>query len=183
MPNYRRNYISGGTFFFTVVTHHRRPILTTESGRECLRRATKEIQTARPFSIIAIVLLPDHLHAVWTLPQGDDDYSTRWAQIKEGFTRRFVAKGGEDGVASPSRSRHRERAIWQRRFWEHTCRDEEDLKRFVDYLHWNPRKHGLVKQVKHYPWSSFHRCVRLGEYDEDWGGTDPCPNWNEPEWE
>jgi putative transposase len=130
----------------------------------------------------AIVLLPDHLHAVWILPASDRDFSTRWARIKARFTRNYLALGGQDGMMTPSRGRHRERAIWQRRFWEHTCRDEDDLQRCVDYLHWNPVKHGLARQVGAYPWSSYHRFVREGEYDADWGKTDPHPDLN-LEWE
>lgn len=134
MPAYRRNYLAGGTYFFTVVANNRRPILTTPLGRKCLRCAMKETQSARPFRVFANALLPDHLHTIWALPPDDHDYSTRWGQIKESFTRLFIAGGGAEGSVSASRLRHRERAIWQRRFWEHTCRDEDDLKRFTDYL-------------------------------------------------
>ncbi len=183
MPNYRRNYVPGGTYFFTVVTHQRRPILTSSLARNCLREAIKTVRDERPFELSAIVLLPDHLHAVWTLPRGDADYSTRWSHLKAEFTRSYLTTGGTEADRSESRERQGERSIWQRRFWEHTCRDEGDLKRLVDYVHWNPRKHGLVDRVKEYRWSSFHRFVRLGEYEEVWGGTDPCPGWDDPEWE
>jgi putative transposase len=183
MPDYRRYYVPGGTYFFTLVTQDRRPILTAELGRAALRHAIENQKSKRPFEIVAFVLLPDHLHTVWTLPAGDSDYSLRWGQIKESFTRRYLECGGTEARRSMSRTVHRERAIWQRRFWEHTCRDEDDLKRLVDYIHWNPCKHGLASHVKEYPWSSFHRFVRLGEYDEDWGSVDPCPGWSAPEWE
>jgi len=183
MPNYRRNYVPGGTYFFTVVTHWRRPILTSPLGRKCLRDAIKTVRNERPFDLTAIVLLPDHLHAVWVLPRGDADYSTRWSHLKSEFTRSYLAAGGTEAERSESHEKQGERGIWQRRFWEHTCEDEADLKRLVDYVHWNPRKHNLVQRVKDYRWSSFHRLVRLGEYDEDWGGTDPCPDWDDPEWE
>lgn len=183
MPNYRRNYVPGGTYFFTLVMHERRPILTTDLGRRSLRQALEKVREKRPFEIVAMVLLPDHLHTIWTLPPGDDKYSIRWARIKEEFTRVYLQGGGAEGTLSQSRLRHRERAVWQRRFWEHTCRDEDDLKRFFDYLHWNPVKHGLVARVRDYPWSSFHRWVKLGEYSEHWGEVDPCPGWNDPEWE
>jgi putative transposase len=183
MPHYRRNYVPGGTYFFTIVTHQRGPILGIELGRRCLHEALQEEKNKRPFEIFAMVLLPDHVHSVWVLPSGDHDYSLRWQKIKEGFTRRFLHSGGDEGASTQSRLRHRERAIWQRRFWEHTCRDQEDLKRFLDYLHWNPVKHGLVRRVRDYPWSSFHRFVRLGEYDLGWGDVDPCPGWDDPEWE
>jgi putative transposase len=183
MPNYRRNYVPGGTYFFTVVTHRRRPILTSSLARKCLREAIRTVREERPFELIAIILLPDHLHAVWTLPREDDDYSTRWSHLKAEFTRSYLSSGGTEADRSDSRVHQGERGIWQRRFWEHTCEDEADLKRLVDYIHWNPRKHNLVQRIKDYRWSSFHRFVRLGEYDEEWGGTDPCPDWDDPEWE
>lgn len=169
MPEYRRSFLPGGTYFFTVVTHERRPILSADQSRMCLRRAISDVKIKSPFDLVAFVLLPDHLHTIWTLPKGDRDYSIRMARIKEGFTRHYLRTGGDEGMMTASRSGRRERAVWQRRFWEHTCRDEDDLKRCVDYLHWNPVKHGLVRAVGDYPWSSFHRFVREGEYDPAWG--------------
>ena len=141
------------------------------------------VRKKRPFEVFAIVLLPDHLHTVWVLPEGDADYSLRLAQLKEEFTSSFLARGGGEGTPTRSRLRHRERGVWQRRFWEHTCRDEDDLTHGVDYLHWNPVKHGLVGRVRDWPHSSFHRFVARGEYEPDWGGTNPCPGYDEPEWE
>ena len=182
MTHYRRNYVPGGTYFFTVVTASRRPIFQTDTTRALLREAIRRIQTKRPFETVATVLLPDHLHCIWTLPHRDSDYSTRWQQIKEGFTRAFLNAGGEEAVTSESRHNRRERAVWQRRFWEHTCRDEDDLKRCVDYVHWNPKKHGLVTNVCDWPWSSFHRFVTEGEYSADWGRDDPAPGFDAPEW-
>ncbi len=181
MSSYLRNYIPGGTYFFTVVSHHRRPIFTTTIARRCLRGAIKSVQSDRPFINVAIVLLPDHLHAVWTLPEGDANYSLRWKQIKEFFTREYIAHGGKEAQVSASRMKKGERGIWQPRFWEHTCKNEQDLKRCVDYLHWNPVKHGLISRVQDYPWSSFHQYVQLEEYPLDWGGENPCPNFNMPE--
>jgi putative transposase len=140
-------------------------------------------QGARPFELTAMVLLPDHLHAIWTLPEGDVQYPLRWKLIKEKFTNQWLARGGREGVRSTSRKRSGERAVWQRRCWEHVCRDEDDLKRFLDYLHWNPVKHGYVKRVRDWKWSSFHRYVRLGEYDLAWGDIDPWPGNDKPEWE
>jgi putative transposase len=183
MSNYRRYYVPGGTYFFTVVTHNRQRFLTTELARNCLRHAIEAVQSKRPFEQLAIVLLPDHLHTVWTLPPRDVNYSLRWAQIKEAFTRRFLQHGGKERERTVSREKHRERAVWHRRFWEHTCVSEDDLRKHIDYLHWNPRKHGLISRIRDYPWSTFHRFVERGEYDIDWGGTDPCPSWNHPEWE
>src|SRR5262249_50405360 len=152
-------------YFFTAVTQDRRPILTTDRARPLLRTAIETEQRKRPFDLVAIVLLPDHLHAVWTLPPGDDDYSTRWQRIKEALTEDFLAAGGSEATRSASRKKHRERGVWQRRFWEHTVTDEDDFQRCVDYVHWNPVKHGIVARVADYPWSSFHRFVDRGMYD------------------
>jgi putative transposase len=173
MSNYKRCYI-GRTYFFTVVTHRRRSILTTETGRRILREAIYEVRRDRPFDIVAIVLLPDHLHTVCELPRGDVDYSTRWRRIKSIFTRSWQAAGGSSIARNDSRRKRHEQGIWQRRFFEHTCRDEADLKRCIDYIHVNPVKHRLVERVRDWPWSSFHRYVRLGEYLPDWGGS---PEW------
>ncbi len=170
MRRYLRNRL-GRTFFFTLVADERRPILTTELGRACLNAAIVEVRSTRPFELTAIALLPDHLHAVWTLPEGDADYSTRWKAIKADFTRRWLAGGGTEGTLTPSRLAKGERSIWQRRFYEHTCRDDADLNRCVDYVHVNPLKHGLVERVYDWPWSSFHRFVELGEYPREWGSA------------
>jgi putative transposase len=183
MSWYRRNYVPGGTYFFTLVTYRRSKTLTSELGRKCFREAIAAIQGKWPFEIVAIVLLPDHLHTVWTLPSEDDRYSLRWRRIKEEFTRAFLSGGGRELPQSASRVRQGYRGVWQKRFWEHTCDDEDDLKRCVDYVHWNPKKHGLVNNVVDWPWSSFHRFVKLGEYTADWGREDPTPGYDAPEWE
>jgi len=182
MANYRRYYVPGGTYFFTCVTHCRAPILMTELGRRCLRAAIETVQRDHPFEIVAIVLLPDHWHTLWTLPPGDDLYPLRWMRIKEEFTESWLAGGGLELPQSASRKKHRQRGVWQKRYWEHTVRDEADLQRCADYIHWNPRKHGLVTNLADWPWSSFHRFVSLGEYEPDWGRVDPTPGWNDPEW-
>lgn len=172
MPNYRRAIVPGGTFFFTVVTHQRCPFLTTEKARGCLRRAIQHVHTKHPFNIDAIVLLPDHLHCIWTLPKSDQDFSQRWSRIKAKFTDNYLAAGGSETDISESRAKRGERGLWQRRFYEHTVRDADDYKRCVDYIHINPLKHGLVDRVSDWLWSSFHRYVRLGEYTNDWGNAD-----------
>jgi putative transposase len=182
MSRYRRNYVPGGTYFFTVVTRGRRPILTDELSRLFLRNAISDVRSKRPFEIVAWVLLPEHLHTIWTLPPRDDDYSTRWQRIKEAFTRKLLPLGERKKSRSTSRAMKRERDVWQRRFWEHTVEDEEDLKRCVDYIHWNPKKHGLVRCVRDWPWSTFHRFVDEGEYTVNWGGKDPTPDYDTPEW-
>ncbi len=181
MPEYRRWYVPGGTFFFTLVTYNRRPILCADVARRCLHEAIDKVRNAWPFQTVAIVLLPDHLHAVWTLPPGDADYSVRWKLIKAEFTRQYLGTCGREVPPTVSRLRHGERAVWQRRFWEHTVRDESDLKRCVDYIHWNPKKHGHVVAIRDWHWSSFHRFVSLGEYELDWGADNPAPNCDLPE--
>jgi putative transposase len=182
MPNYRRWHVAGGTYFFTVVTYERRRFLTNDTPRECLREAIERIRKQEPFEIVALVLLPDHLHAVWTLPQGDHRYSARWRRIKEMFTRRYLESGGTELPPTASRIRQGERGVWQRRFWEHSIRDEDDLKHCVDYAHYNPKKHGYVTSVRDWPWSSFHRFVSEGEYEATWGAVDPAPGYDDPEW-
>jgi putative transposase len=181
MPNYQRNLVPGGTFFFTVVVHQRHPIFHSAVARKLLRNAIQSVRTDRPFQLCAVCLLPDHIHTVWILPPGDSDYSTRWRKIKEGFTTPWLEQGGWEGEVSKSRRARGERGVWQRRYWEHTVRDDDDLRRCVDYTHWNPRKHGLVSRIRDWPYSSFFRFASAGEYEIDWGGTDPCPNWSEPD--
>ena len=182
MSRYRRIYVPGGTYFFTVVTYRRRPLFVDEDARRILRRAIETIRARYPFEMVATVLLPDHLHAIWSLPAGDANYSTRWRRIKEEFTDEFLACGGKEIPQSPSRKRHGMRGVWHGRFWEHTVRDEVDLKRCVHYIHWNPKKHRLVTRIADWKWSTFHRFVSLGEYDENWGGEDPTPDYDTPEW-
>lgn len=165
MTNYRRNFIAAGSFFFTVNLEDRRQSLLTDNIA-LLRSAFRYARVRHPFTIDAIVVLPDHLHAVWTMPEGDADYALRWRLIKSSFSR--VLPHGE--TVSTSRAAKGERGIWQRRYWEHTLRDEDDYARHVDYIHFNPVKHGHVRRVRDWPYSSFHRMVRLGVYPEDWAG-------------
>ena len=171
MSIYRRNR-EGQIYFFTVVTDQRQPILTTELGRRSLRTAITTVMETSPFRIVAIVLLPDHLHTIWELPRGDSDYSTRWKKIKSTFTKQWRRLGGSTTPLSRSRVKRGEHGVWQRRFFEHTCRDDEDLKRCVDYIHINPVKHHLVERVRDWPWSTFPRFVKQGEYPIDWGNVD-----------
>lgn len=165
MTGYRRNFMAGGSFFFTVNLAERRLRLLTQHVDE-LRNAFRETRQRHPFTIDAMVVLPDHLHAVWTLPEGDADFATRWRLIKAAFSRGLPT--GE--WISDSRTVKGERGIWQRRYWEHTIRDQNDFARHVDYVHINPVKHGLVPRVSDWPYSSFHRMVRLGVYPADWAG-------------
>jgi putative transposase len=164
MTSYRRAQFEGGYYFFTVVTLKRRTFLTDELARACLRAAWEETRRRSYFEVVALCLLPDHIHCIWKLPEGDRDFSLRWSRIKAGFTRRYLNSGGEECIQTFSRSIKRERGIWQRRFWEHQVRDVEDLQRHIDYVHYNPVKHGLVEQVEDWPWSTYHRYVREGIY-------------------
>ena len=166
MPNYRRVWIPGGTYFFTVALVDRRSTLLVDRIAE-LRSAFRTAWIARPFTIDAIVVLPDHLHAVWTLPTGDADYAKRWSQIKAMFVRALSARE----YVCPSRAHKRERGIWQRRYWARAIMDEQDFDAHVDYVHINPVKHGLVSQTRAWPWSSFHRYVRNGVLDEMWAAS------------
>jgi putative transposase len=176
LPEFRRLYVPGATYFFTVVTADRAPILTGELGRDCLRRALKEARERWPFRIVAIVLLPDHLHAIWSLPRGDDAFSRRWAWIKRAFSRDYLARGGRDHAVSPAKRLGRRRGLWQRRFWEHLIRDDRDLANHCDYIHYNPVKHGLARCPRDWPYSTFSRFVDAGDYPPDWGcGTRPSP--------
>lgn len=169
MTNWRRAYVPGGTYFFTLVTSERAPILTTTFARSLLREVTSECRRQWPFEIEAVVLMSDHLHTVWRLPEGDTEYSKRWGWLKKEFTKKWLAAGGSERRISTSRQRDRRSGVWQRRFWEHVIRDERDLVRHLDYIHYNPVKHGLVGRAVDWPWSSFHRFVREGRYSADWG--------------
>jgi putative transposase len=165
MTGYRRNLVAGGSFFFTVNLADRRLRLLTEHIDK-LRDAFRKVRDRHPFTIDAMVVLHDHLHAVWTLPEGDAEFAKRWQLIKSTFS--YGLPAGEP--ISKSRADRGERGIWQRRYWEHTIRDERDFSRHVDYIHINPVKHGLVTRVRDWPFSSFHRMVKLGVYPEDWAG-------------
>ena len=166
MVFYRRNRIAGGTYFFTVTLRDRRSTLLVDRIDD-LRHALRTVKRERPFRLEATVILPDHLHAIWTLPEGDDDYSGRWRTIKAQFTRLTGATG-----IGLTRNGKGEYDLWQRRFWEHTIRNERDLRAHVDYIHFNPVKHGCVKRVQDWPHSTFHRYVRAGLYPIDWAGGD-----------
>ncbi|MBE0494168.1 MAG: transposase, partial [Thiomicrospira sp.] len=153
---YRRVKHLGGTFFFTLVTAQRRSVFNNPISINLLRQAIRQVKSKHPFQIDAFVLLPDHLHAIWTLPENDTDYSMRWRLIKTWYVKNGIEKN-----------------VWQPRFWEHTIRDEQDFNRHLDYIHYNPLKHGYVNRVKDWPYSSFHKHVAQGFYDLEWGNTEP----------
>lgn len=166
MSDYRRLRIGGGCYFFTVVCWRRKPVFASPEHIELLRNAFRNVMKDRPFSIDGIVVLPDHLHCIWRLPKGDDDFSGRWREIKKHVTRRITANGRQ--------------TIWQPRFWEHWIRDEDDWRRHLNYIHYNPVKHCLVGTPADWPYSSFHTAVRKGWYEPGWGSR--CPedirDWN-----
>ncbi|MFC1665766.1 transposase [Pseudomonadota bacterium] len=166
MTNYRRSQIKGATYFFTVNCAKRHGDQLLIDHLDLLRKAFRKVKNEHPFKIDAIVILPDHVHCIWSLPQGDADYKIRWALIKAGFSRDIPH--GEN--RSHSRVKRGERGIWQRRYWEHKIRDVLDYQRHVDYIHWNPVKHGWVNQVADWPHSSFHVYVRRGILRKDWAG-------------
>ena len=173
MVEYRRPRITGGSYFFTVNCAERRGNRTLTENIDVLRQSFGKVKRGHPFSIDAIVVLPEHLHCIFTLPHGDADFKTRWALIKAGFSRALPATERR----SSSRIHRGERGIWQRRYWEHLLRDEIDFARHVEYIHWNPVKHGWVEQVKEWPYSSFHDYVRKGLCPEDWASepsSDVC---------
>ena len=164
MSRYRRIRVEGGAFFFTVTLADRsKDTLVAQVNH--LRRAYRDVRRAHPFETIAICILPDHLHAIWQLPAGDTDYAMRWSLIKGGFSRALPAM-----PRTASQQAKREKGIWQRRYWEHMIRDDDDMARHADYIHFNPVKHGLVTRVRDWPHSSFHRYVADGLLPADWGG-------------
>jgi putative transposase len=162
MVNYRRNFVPGGTFFFTVTLADRSSKVLVDHV-DLLRNALRVVRQERPFVVDAIVILPDHLHAIFTLPSGDSDFSGRWRRIKGHFSSALI-----DASTQLKRRPNGDLALWQRRFWEHTIRDEGDFARHVDYIHFNPLKHALVQRVHDCPYSSFHRYVRDGILPDDW---------------
>ncbi|HET7268086.1 MAG TPA: transposase [Oleiagrimonas sp.] len=161
---YRRAFTPGGTFFFTVVTWQRRPILRSAAAVATLRSAFRHVQRRHPFTVNAAVVLPDHLHCLWTLPPDEADFAVRWRLIKSWFTRQRKIRTGH--VTDATR---RSQPAWQKRYWEHLIRDEADLTNHLDYIHYNPVKHGWAECPADWPYSSFHRHVADGHYPVDWG--------------
>ncbi|MDX1514862.1 MAG: transposase [Gammaproteobacteria bacterium] len=166
MTEYRRAKTPGGTYFFTVCTRNRSQILTRDLVWQSLTEAFNSVRRKWPFYLNAWVVLPDHLHCLWTLPEGDSDFSKRWSMIKRIVTQRCEASSDFSLVSKNSR---REGKIWQRRFWEHLVRSDDDYRLHLDYIHWNPVKHGYVNSAIAWRYSSFSRFVTRGIYDPDWG--------------
>lgn len=169
MSDYRRLYVKGGTYFFTVVMQDRRPIFSDPHRVRMLDEIFESVMEKQPFTTEALVVLPDHLHCIWSLPEGDNDFSSRWKQIKYRFSLDYEGEFKK----SISMSKKKEKGLWQRRFWEHLIRDQEDFNRHVDYIHYNPVKHGLVKRPADWVHGSFKRFFEKGIYPEDWGTSFP----------
>ena len=167
MPDYRRNRVSGGTYFFTVNLFDRRSDLLV-GHIDKLRNAVRQVRRRLPFHIDAWVVLPDHMHCLWTLPPDDSNFPSRWQAIKSAFSRSLSDSEPRTTIMIA----RGERGIWQRRYWEHTIRDERDYAAHMDYVHFNPVKHNLVHNPADWPFSSFHRCVAAGLYPVQWAGGD-----------
>jgi putative transposase len=165
MSDYRRNRVPGGTYFFTVTLFDRRSDLLI-AEIDALRAAVRKTMIRSPFHIDAWVVLPEHMHCLWTLPTNDANYSSRWWAIKTAFSKSLPVLELQSGTMT----KRGERGIWQRRFWEHTIRDDRDYAVHMDYIHFNPVKHGLVGNVADWPFSSFRRCVAKGLYPAAWRG-------------
>ena len=168
MPNYRRAWHPGGTYFFTVNLLERSGNDLLVRHIDLLREAVKAVRHAHPFTIHAWVVLPEHLHCVIELPIGVTDFSLRWRLIKSHFSKSLP----KTELLTATRMRRGERGIWQRRFWEHLIRDEKDFSAHMDYVHINPLKHGLVKRVSDWPYSTFHLLVEQDVYPTNWADGD-----------
>jgi putative transposase len=168
MPYYVRAFRPGGTFFLTLVTEHRAPIFADEAARFLLHQSLESCRRHHPFTIDAAVLVPDHLHVLMTLPDGDSDFSVRIFNIKTAFTRAYLASGGSEQRRTPSRIRQGVRGVWLKRFWEHTIQDSDELRRHFDYIHYNPVKHRVARCPHAWAASSFHRFVAENRYERDW---------------
>jgi putative transposase len=168
MSHYRRANKDGCSHFFTVVSYRRQQILCDAYIRKSLRAAIIASQLKHPFTIDAWILLPDHLHCIWTLPRGDADFSKRWSIIKRSVSLDCAEHYKKDKWVTASKKKHRESTIWQRRFWEHRIRDQNDFNRHIDYIHYNPVKHGLCKRPVEWQYSTLHRYIRDGIYPVEW---------------
>ena len=169
MSHYRRANTAGGSYFFTVVSYRRQPFMCDEIFRSALRQAITRVKEKHPFIVEAWVLLPDHCHAIWTLPENDAHFAKRWQLIKQYVTQQCKHEYFNPALMAASKIKHQESTIWQRRYWEHQIRDERDFNNHMDYIHYNPVKHGLVKNVHEWPYSTFHQKVKQGIYPVNWG--------------
>jgi putative transposase len=172
----------GNIFFLTMVTYDRRNLFYREDARRFLHEAIDVTHRDRPWITDAVVLMPDHIHMLWRMPEGDNDYSKRIGIIKKRFTRAILAAGLDEPAVKAGQARHRLRAVWQPRFWEHTIRDAKDYRFHVDYIHMNPVYHHLVKKTWDWPYSSFRDWVAKGSYEKDWCGRLDLPGYTEYGW-
>jgi len=171
MPNYGRDKTPGAYYFFTLVTYKRASIFVAEAIFQLLRISIRQVKLEYPFHLEAIVVLPDHLHLLMALPEDDDGYSKRIAKMKKYFGDRYLPMNRSFSLSESGKKRH-ERAIWQRRFWEHRIRNQSDLEKHIHYIHYNPVKHGHVRSVEDWKWSSYHSFLKKGLYDKGWGSID-----------
>lgn len=169
MPQYIRSYTKGATYFFTLVAHNRRPIFCEDDFLKAFRGGIEHVKQQYPFEIIAWVQLPDHLHCIWQMTDDNTNYSQCWSRIKRLTSQACPQYHLPAQDLSNSMVKRSEKGIWQRRFYEHQINSEEDFASCMDYLHYNPVKHGLVKNVVDWQYSSFHRYVKNGVYSVDWG--------------
>lgn len=168
MRRYTRADAPGATYFFTVTLQDRGARYLVDHVAE-LRECIRVVKQRHPFEIEAMVVLPEHLHALWRMPAEDADFAMRWRLVKQSFTQRLAERGLLEPTAAETRGRKRERSLWQRRFWEHQIQGDDDFARHVDYIHFNPVKHGWVLRARDWPYSSLHRYVRAGVLPADWG--------------
>jgi putative transposase len=173
MPEYRRIFVQGGTYFFTIVTFNRLPIFSNDDACHLLRKVVLRVKQSHPFEEVAYCILPDHFHTLWKMPENDCDYPLRWRAIKGIFTRDYQELLFYRSKRNASRLKRRESSIWQRRYWEHLIRDDLDFNNHMDYIHFNPVKHGLVNCPREWKWSSFVDQVKNGYYPTDWCGDLP----------
>ena len=177
MPEYIRRFVPGATFFFTFVTAGRRPLFRDPPAVEMLREAIQETKGHRPFDVLAAVVLPDHAHTIWRLPRGDHAFDFRIGSMKQNFTKRWLAAGGDEAAITNAQRGDGRRGVWQPRYHEHMIRDEEDHRRHLSYLHFNPVRHGLVERPEDWAASSLHAYIRRGWLRAGWGsrpGDEPA---------
>jgi putative transposase len=182
MPNYRRLYVPGGTVFLTVVTHERRPLFKDAQNILRLRAAAQTVMNEMPFCFEAAVILHDHFHVLWTMPEGDTNYSKRMGRLKVEFTHALRGRNALPANVSASRRKHRESDVWQRRFMEHTIKDEQDFEDHLNYIHYNPVKHGYVRCPHAWPYSSFNKWIARDVYTQKWACSCGGVTWQPPDW-
>ena len=182
MPKYRRLYVPGGAVFLTVVTHERRPLFKDPRNIERLRQAATTVMAEMPFAFEAAVVLHDHFHVLWTMPEGDTNYSKRMGRLKVEFTQSLQGRNALPVDVSASRRKHRESDVWQRRFMEHTIKDEQDFEDHLHYIHYNAVKHGYVTCPHAWPHSSFEKWIARGVYTRKWACACGGAIWQPPDW-